>query len=78
MGVLVAHHRTALEVLQQRGFALDARVGQFADLFTVEAFPALAVEFLVEFRDHRAVHKVDERVPYITFILDIFYMKIYR
>ena len=61
----VAHERRggALEVGDQGGLALYARVGHLADLSRVELGPGVAVELGVEGRDVSRRDQVDERIP---------------
>jgi hypothetical protein len=40
-----------LEVVNQRGLALDSAVGQLADFLGIETFPTLPVELLKKLED---------------------------
>lgn len=51
-----------LEVVHEIGGALDAGVGELADLLAVEPVPPAAVELLVEVEDELGVDEVDEGV----------------
>lgn len=46
--------------------ALDAGVGEFADLLAVEAVPLAATELLVEVKDELGVDEVDEGVAHVA------------
>ena len=58
-----------LKVLNQLRLALDPSIGKLADLFAVEAFPFLSVQLFKKFEDKNWVHKVNERISHIAFVL---------
>jgi len=50
-------------------FTLYSTVSYFTDLFTVKALPSLAIELLKKLKDIKRIHKIDEGIAYVTFIL---------
>ena len=49
--------------------ALNASIGDLTDLLAVKALPTLAIELLVKLKDEDWVHKIDECIAYIAFVL---------
>lgn len=55
-----------LEVVAECPGALDAGIGERADLLTVEPAPLLAIELVVEGEDELGVDEVDEGVTHVA------------
>lgn len=53
-------------MVHEIGGALDAGVGELADLLAVEPVPPASVELLVEFEDELGVDEVDEGVSHVA------------
>lgn len=58
-------------MINQRQFALNTTIGNFAYLFTVEALPLLTIEFLIELENEYGINEVDECITYIAFVLKV-------
>ena len=61
----------AVNLLDEVALALDAPVGNLADLFRVERFPRLVVKVFVEGHDENGIDKVDERVPDVAHVVQV-------
>ena len=59
------------KVLDQHAFALDSAVGDFANLFRVEALPRLSVEVFVERKDENWIYEVDECIAHVAVVLEV-------
>lgn len=60
-----------VDLLDEVALALDAPVGNLADLLRVERFPRLIVQVFVEGHDENGVDEVDEGVPNVAHIVQV-------
>ena len=63
--------RLLVDVVDEAALALDAPVGDLADLLRVERLPRLVVQVLVERHDIYRVHEVDEGVADVAAIVEV-------
>jgi len=66
-----AHVDCRLKIVDERLLALNASVGQLADLLRVEAFPHLAGEVIEQLHHKKGVAHVDEGVPHVAVVLEV-------
>ena len=67
----LARLRLLVDIVDEAALALDASVGNLADLFRVECLPRLIVQVHVERHDVYRVHKVDKGVAYVAAIVEV-------
>mmetsp|Transcript_17758 Transcript_17758/g.39367 ORF Transcript_17758/g.39367 Transcript_17758/m.39367 type:complete len:349 (+) Transcript_17758:1345-2391(+) len=69
--IVLLQQRRVLEALDHGLLALDAREGDCAHLFAVEALPALPIELVHEGRDALGVQEVYEAVAHVASVLEV-------
>jgi hypothetical protein len=69
--LVLVHEAAVLEVADEGGAALDAGVGDVADLFAVELVPAALVEAAHQRRDVVRRQHVDEGIPHVALVLEV-------
>ena len=67
----LARLRLLVDVVDEAAFALDAPVGDLADLFRVERLPRLVVQVLVERHDVYRIHEIDEGIADVAAIVEV-------
>ena len=67
----LARLRLLVDVVDEAALALDAPVGDLADLLRVERLPRLVVQVLVERHDIYRVHEIDEGVADVAAIVEV-------
>ena len=60
-----------VNVLYKVAFALDAPIGDLADLLRVERLPGLVIHVFVERHDVDGIHEVDEGVANVAAIVQV-------
>ena len=60
-----------VDLLDQISLALNASVGDLADLLRVERFPRLIIEVFVEGNDEDGVNEVDESVTNVAHVVEV-------
>ena len=67
----LASFRLLVHIVNQAALALDATVGNLADLLRIEGLPGLVIQVLIERHNEYGVDKIDEGVSNITAIVQV-------